>query len=178
MLCYGTKYIYRTKNGHQYTFTIMHNLPVISYKASHKTSHKTVSFSSTDQIYYVPSKYEEDRSIGFEIPRGLVTKWSDSQETILTLLNNNLKNIIVQPDLETPLKITEVSSNKGWWEDCAPLDFLDKLMSGKFNLSQLASEIDNVIEQTIEFNRTTNIELIYNNYKIDIRKAKNTNLTL
>lgn len=192
MLCYGTQYIYHTntKDGMAcYTFTIMRTLPLPSFYPSqqitkhdtkhvtkHITSRKTVSFNCCkNSICYVPSKYEEDRSIGFEIPRGLAEKWDNSQQQIACILNNNLQNRICElSELETSIKIMDLTKEQGWWEDCSPLEFLDKLTTGKLNLSDLVSEIDTLINQTVAFKKTANIQLTYQNYKIDIRKALNT----
>jgi hypothetical protein len=190
MLCYGTRIIYRSPQGGMYEFTIIHNIPAKPFnledlKRDEKT--KRVTFYEEETIHIIPSKYEEDRSIGFEIPRGLISKCSHSQTTITNLLNNALTNRICPPkkpckddvddvdddddETETSLKITTASPDKGWWEDCSPIELLNDISSGKMNITTLASKIDSLIVSTLDFNRRSSIKLQYNDYLIDIREA-------
>lgn len=176
MLCYGTRIIYHSDQGGMYEFTIIHSIPA---KPQLKRAKKSVRFVEEEIIHIIPSKYEEDRSIGFEVPRGLITKCRTSQTTITTLLNNTLTNKICyseepQEEGESSLKITTASPDKGWWEDCSPMDLLNDLSSGKLCLSTLASKIDSLIVSTLDFNRRASIQLQYDNYFIDIREAKRT----
>ncbi len=179
MLCYGTRIICHTSKGN-YEFIIIKSLPLSTSTHKSKYNSKCVRFSTIPTIHLVPSKYDEDRSLGSEIPRGLKTKWQTSQETITLLLNNTLDNRICsqtpkqEQDMDAPLKI--VSSSKGWWEDCSPQEFLNDLSSGKLCLTSLATKIDNIITSTLQFNHRSSVQLKYEEYFIDIREVQRTSL--
>lgn len=179
MLCHGTRIIYHTANGN-YEFTIIHALPQASHQTSPSSKSLTkrrVTFYEKETIHLIPSKDEEDRSIGFEIPRGLIGKCKDTQNTLTTLLNTSLTNKICPSEEpleegETSLKIMSSQQDKGWWEDCSPIELLNDLSSGKHNLFTLASKIDSLIESTLDFNMRAPVQLQYYDYIIDIRKAQ------
>lgn len=166
-----------------YEFTIIHNIPAKPYNSKREERPpKRVTFYEEETIHLIPSKYEEDRSIGFEIPRGLISKCTHSQTTITNMLNNALTNKICQSvkprkdededeETETSLKITTASPDKGWWEDCSPIELLNDISSGKLNLTTLASKIDSLIVSTLDFNRRASLQLQYHDYIIDIREA-------
>ena len=172
MLCYGTRIIYHTKEGKYCEIVIIKN-----YKEIMKRYKKKVIFSDEISVYQVPSKYDEDRSIGFEIPRGLKYKWKESQETILKEINNRIDNKIFNQlcnfnksdnnDYDQPLKITS-KCQKGWWEDRSPIDMLDDILSNKIDINDLAKVIDNLINKTSSFKH---IELEYSNYIIMLQQT-------
>ena len=147
-----------------------------SKSESEATITRHVTFYEKETIHIIPSKYEEDRSIGSEIPRGLITRCRDTQTTLTILLNTSLSNKICFSDEpheegESSLKITSSHQEKGWWEDCSPIELLNDLTTGKLNLSTLASKIDTLIESTIDFNKRAPVQLQYYDYFIDIRRA-------
>lgn len=122
--------------------------------------------------------------MGFEIPRGLTYKWQNSQTQLMELLNCNLTNKILPPtpepyddsSEETPIKITSTISDKGWWEDCSPLQFLDDISTGKLDINKISEQIDSLIDRTLTFNDQSSVQLSYADYMIDIRKALKTTI--
>ncbi len=201
MLCYGTRIIYHTNNGH-YEFTIIKTLPLMlnhssstssmSAKPKKDKNRKCVRFQEHNTIHIVPSKYEEDRSIGFEIPRGLILKWTNSHTIITQKLNECLSNRIcttfnslsktdihqdTQPEeeCEEPLKIMPLpllEDPPKWWEDRTPLDFLKDLTEKRLDVTSIASHIDTRISATLEHKQITSLKFVYDRYLIDIRSIE------
>lgn len=197
MLCYGTRIVCHTDKG-DYDFIIIKCINQISKLITNyqdkpqkntKKSKKHVNFCETPEIYYVPSKYEEDRSIGFEIPRGLKIKWVECQKTIFNIINETLSHKIEfrssqlslsannhniqnsqnsQNDEEPPLKITTLCEDKGWWEDCSPMELLNDITTGKIDLGVLTSQIDELIGKTQDCLNTKPLHTDFANYSIDI----------
>lgn len=196
MLCYGTRIIYHTNNG-SYAFTIIKTLPLMSTHSSTSPSTKPknikcVRFQEHKTVYIVPSKYDEDRSIGFEIPRGLIRKWTNSHTIITQKLNECLTNRICttlniqfesethpetqsSSDCEEPLKIMPLPLSKdppNWWEDRTPLEFLQDLTEKRLDITSIASHIDTLISTTLEDTQTTSLKFAYDRYLIDIRSIE------
>ena len=133
-----------------------------------------INYNSSDNIYIVDSRYDNDRSMGSGYYRGLIYKCERAEARIVNIINNNnFFKIINNEDDGGYFKIRNFDNE--WYDDESPILFEIKFISDDdFKQSVLNLLNDKVSENknTTVNNEVYDIVLKIEEYSLIIDKIK------
>ena len=120
-----------------------------------------VKFSENVKVKYIPSRYQEDRSTGFLLKRGLIRQCDEANKIIAKIINFYSRNKINRIDEDEDMIKIKLDGT-AWYNDDSPLILL-KYIQDQASLLIFLDEFNRAVKKSIPSRKSGSI-----NYKSPI----------